>query len=923
MHRDIYASLSQPIRHIVIECGNQYIDHPGDLYPYHHWKRHNGRPHTSCASHHHSESLSQAGIEAKWLPTKEMPQPTVKVNMHNICHETSSGKSRHHAARQVGEERVGDSLFGPASLSLAILLIVVVWPPLTAGQNPVLTYHADNARTGQFATETVLTPANVNSKQFGKLFSYGVDGFIVAQPLYVPNVMINGVGNRNVVFVATQHDSVYAFDSDHPGSGVPLWHVGFVNAEAGVTTVPISEQLCPGTGFSEMGIMGTPVIEVGSGTLYVSVKTREVIGSTVTYVHRLHALDIRSGQEKFGGPVVITGFLVAPNGNSVNFNSLPQCQRPGLLLSNGVLFIAYGSNGCDLAAHGWIFAYNATSLQQLAIFNTSPNQSFGASIWQGGTGLAADANGNIFFATANGAFDVNSGGPDFGDSIVKLAFSGAAFTWMDYFTPFDQANMDTQDLDLGSGGAILLPDQVGAHPHLLVQAGKTGSIYLVDRDSMGQFNSASNSIVQTLPSAVGPVFGGPVYWNGNVYFAAYNDAIKAFSLTNDLLSSTATIISKKIPVIGVSSISANGSSNGILWIVRNPTSPMLSAFNATTLTELYNSSQAAARDTLGAVPKFIAPMIANGRVYIGGQSQLVVYGLFPSIAVTGGNNQSATVATILPAPLSVQVRDSTNTGVQGVTVTFSDGGKGGTFSTPTATTLGTGSASVNYTLPIKSGGITITVSAPGYTAATLTETGTPGTPTAITVVSGSAQTATVGTMLPLPIVVRPRDTYNNGVPGLSISFSDNAAAGSFSANPVITDSTGKAIVSYTLPTAAKSIVITATYATLKLNISEKAVAGTPTSLSIAAGNNQAASPSTLLPNPLAVLVQDRYGNPVANVMVNFADGGAGGTFSTPSAATAPTGRATVNYTTPSTTGTVSISATVSGLTPVTFTETVR
>ena len=257
---------------------------------------------------------------------------------------------------------------------------------LAWGQNDaVTTYHFDGARTGQATDQTILVPANVNSTRFGKLFSYSVDGLIVAQPLYVPNVTLPGLGTHNVVYVATQHDSVYAFDADQ-GTGTPLWKVSFINAGAGVTTVPISEQLCSGTGFTEIGIMGTPVIDTTTGTLYLSVKTREQSGSTVNYVHRLHALDITTGADKIT-PVVVDASVVNSQGNTVWFhtNNLPQCQRPALLLSNGTLFVAYGSNGCDLHSFGWVMAYNPSNLQQLAVFNTAPtpnpNLQTGASLW--------------------------------------------------------------------------------------------------------------------------------------------------------------------------------------------------------------------------------------------------------------------------------------------------------------------------------------------------------------------------------------------------------------------------------------------------------------------------------------------------------------------------------------------------------------
>ena len=724
-------------------------------------------------------------------------------------------------------------LFGAtikASLPSALLAVAFgVVPLFSAAQTPVPTYHGDNSRSGAVTSETLLTPANLNSKQFGKLFSYSVDGFIVGQPLYLPNVQIPGSGVHNVVYVATAHDSVFAFDADNPGSGTPLWQTSFITP-SGVTTVPISEQGCKNTGFTEIGIMGTPVIDPATGTLYVTAKTREVSGSAVNYFFRLHALDITTGLEKFGGPTMISGSVLSSSGSTVNFTPLPQFQRPALLLSNGVLEIAFGSNGCDLNAQGWLFAYDAGAssglLQQLAIFNTSPNTSFGASIWQSGNGLAADSEGNLFFATANGTFDFSTGGPDLGDSVLKMTYSSGTLSVTDYFTPDNQSVMAAKDLDLGSGGVLLLPTQPGTYPNLLVAGGKTGTIYLVDRDNLGQYNSGSNQNLQTLPGAVGPIYSTPVYWNNTVYFAAFNDSIKGFGLSLNNggwsgLSTTPTITSAiKVAVAGVPAISANGLSNGILWIPLNPSNPYLAAYDATTLLQLYNSSQVSGRDTLGSVAHFVTPLPANGKVYVGTKRQLVAYGLFPFLSTAGGNRQSGTVGTTLPVLLSVQAFNSSGVGVAGVGVSFSDGGKGGTFNPQNATTDNTGTATTAYTLPTKPQSLTITALASGYLQTSFSATGVVGPPTGIGPVSGQNQSGPAGTQLLNPIVVRLRDTYNNSVPGLPVSFSDNGAGGSFSANPVTTGANGQASVFYTLPPVAKKVTITASYSTLKVNLTE-------------------------------------------------------------------------------------------------------
>lgn len=712
-------------------------------------------------------------------------------------------------------------------------LLLTLASLFAAAQSSVLTYHDDTSRSG-LINETLLTPSNVNSKQFGKLFSYSVDGFVVAEPLYVPNVSIPGSGTHNVVYVVTQHDSVFAFDADTLGTGVPLWQVSLI--PPGSTTVPYLVQGCKSTGFKEIGIMGTPVIDPTTGTLFVSAKTMQASGIppnvTYTYAHTLHALDITTGQEKFGGPLPISGSLTAPNGNVVSFEPLQHFQRPALLLSNGVVYVAFGSNGCDLNAYGWLFAFDSGetsgTLQQLAIYNTSPNVSYGASIWQTGSGPAADSTGNVFLMTANGTFDFSTGGPDLGDSFLKFDYSSGAFALEDYFTPYDQGSMAANDKDLGSGGVLLLPDQSGTNPHLLVGAGKTGTIYLVNRDSMGGYDlglGGGNGNLQYLPGAVGPMYSTPVYWNNTnnqmVYFAANNDAIKGFSLTNGQLSTSPVVFSGKVGVAGVPSLSANGATNGLLWIPINPAKPFLAAYDATSLIELYSSNQNLSRDSLGSLlPHFITPMVANGKVYVGTQSSLVVYGLFPSLATTGGANQTGTVGTTLPLNITVQAVNSLGAGVPGVALAFNDGGKGGTFSNPNATTDGTGTATTTYTLPTKAQTVTITASASGYTSASLKATAVPGSPTAIGLVSGGNQTGTAGQPLPLPIVVRLRDQYNNGVTGLQVSFTANPAGGSFSANPVTTGTNGQASVVYTLSTTPGKVIVTASYSTLKININE-------------------------------------------------------------------------------------------------------
>jgi hypothetical protein len=801
-----------------------------------------------------------------------------------------------------------------------------------AGQASVLTSRNDNSRTGRNDNEPFLNSTNVTTASFAKLGAYSVDGFVVAQPLYVPNISIAG-SIHNVVFVATQHDSVYAFDADNPASGVPLWYDNFTNPSAGITSVPIADQGCAAVnGYFEMGIQGTPVIDLASSTLYVDVKTKEVSGSATNYVHRLHALDISTGQEKFGSPVQITGSVQSSHG-IVNFDSLKGCQRPGLLLSQGVVYVAFGSSGCD-NTHGWVFAYaldSTMTLTQKGVFNTTPNQTKGGSVWQGGAGLASDDNGNIFFITANGTFNANTGGSDYGDSFLKVTLGPGSLNLGDYFTPFDQSTMASNDLDLGSGGITLLPTGVGStdHPTLAIGAGKTGTIYLVDQSNLGHFQpSNNNQIVEWLQGVLSEVEGSPAYWNGLVYFSPVHSSTKAYSISNATLSDQPIAQTQSFSAIGAPAISANGNTNGLLWLVRQSgaNDAVLSAFDATKLNELYNTAQNPSRDDLGPVAHFITPTIANGKVFVGTQTQLGIYGLLPVLSPLTGGNQTAAAGSTLPTAITVQALNPyTGAPFSGVVVTFSDGGKGGIFGSPTATTDSTGEASTTYIMPttFKKSTITINATSSGYASGTFVETIVAGNPASITLVSGGSQTGTVGTTLAAPIAVKVMDSFGNGVPGIPISFSANVLGGVFNPpSPVTTDSLGRATVSYTLPTIAKTITITAANGTLSKLINERSIAGPATSMSIASGNNQSANRHTALPKPLVVKITDQYANPVAGVTITFTDNGAGGTISSATAITNAMGQASVTYTTGNKSMAVVITGSATGLTSVNFNETV-
>jgi hypothetical protein len=554
-----------------------------------------------------------------------------------------------------------------------VLLTGLNWE--AEAQVNVLTYHNDSARTGQNLNEAILTHGNVNSNTFGRLFYYAIDGQAYAQPLFVSNVAITNKGTHNVVFVATERGSVYALDADsNSGSNaVPLWQVNFTNPAAGVTTVPNADVIS-GNVAPDICITGTPVIDAAAGTLYVEAKTKEVSGASTNYVHRLHALELSSGAEKFGGPVVIQATVNGTgDGNDgaghVAFNGLRQMNRPGLLLLNGIVYIAYGSHGDNGPYHGWIIGYDSQTLQRKAFLNTTANGGLGG-IWQGGCGPAADTNGNIYCITGNGVF--NSANGSYGDSFLKIGTGGTNLAVADYFTPFNQQTLANQDLDLGSGATIVLPDAVGsvAHPHLMVGAGKEGKIYLLDRDNLGHFNSLNDTqIVQTVMQQINASFDTPAYFNNTLYYAAAGDALKAFGFSGGLLVTNP--VSRSTNSFGfpgaTPSISANGISNAIVWCLQSDgadggTHGILHAYNATNVAlELYNSTQAGTRDDPGAAVKFSVPTVANGKVYVGATGRLSVYAnaswaALPSISPNGAAFSNSITVTLTSATSGAQIR---------------------------------------------------------------------------------------------------------------------------------------------------------------------------------------------------------------------------------------------------------------------------
>jgi hypothetical protein len=562
---------------------------------------------------------------------------------------------------------------------------------MAGAQVNVVTAHNDIARTGQNVNETILTPANVNPTQFGKLFSVTVNGNVAAQPLYVSQVTIPNKGVHNVVYAVTSGDSVYAMDADSNG-GVDasfLWQISLLKS-------------APSGTFSRMGVLGTPFIDLSSNTMYLV--SSEHQGSAAIF--RLHALDIITGAEKFGGPVLIQGSVAGTgsgsSGGVLAFDPLSQYQRPGLLLLNGVVYIAFGSVDDNGSWHGWLFSYNATTLVQIDIFCTTPNGS-GSGIWMGGSGLVAEVNdqskpyGRMFISTGNGSYAASTpytNSMSYGMSVVELDLTGGIFTVEDVFTPHNEATFDAEDGDLGSGGPLLLPTQTlasGATLYPLVEAGKTGTIYILDRNNLGGFNSTADQIpqeVQTTPtngSGWGAgVWGSEAYWNGNIYYGGIypqaTHSLTAYSFVNGVLSTTPTSQTvEEFAYAGPTpSVSANGSTNGIVWVLNHGTgsvgSSALMAYDATNLANLlYSSNTVLSRDYPGVTIKFTVPTIANGKVYIGSQNQLNVYGLLGSTPTVAAPIISPSGGTFTGSQ-TVSITDST----QGANIYYTTDG-----STPT------------------------------------------------------------------------------------------------------------------------------------------------------------------------------------------------------------------------------------------------
>jgi hypothetical protein len=533
----------------------------------------------------------------------------------------------------------------------------------------VLTYHNDNSRTGQDLDETILTPANVNASDFGQLFSYPIDGYAYAQPLYVSNLAIPGKGTHNVVFVATENDSVYAFDADNNSgnNALPLWHDSLADPAAGITPIPaedtMAEDIAP-----VVGITGTPVIDATTNTLYVVTNTKDTDFKTgaVSYQQQLHALDITTGAEKFGGPATIS-FSTPGSGNgsvngSIAFDPLIELQRSGLALANGSVYITWASHGDNGPYHGFLAAYNASNLQLESVLNFTPDGG-GAGIWASGAAPAIDSQGDIFLSTGNGTFD--NGNNDWGDSTLEITNTGSLAV-IDSFTPFNQADMYNFDIDFGSGGVVLLPMQSGPDPFEAISGAKDGNYYLVNTENLGRYNAVQNSDLQTISVGTAPngVFSTPAYFNGNLYLDALNTPVESDPVVNGQVE--APTASTPTPFgfpSATPSISANGNSNGIMWAILYGANTILYAYDASNISdELYGSDQGGARDQLGQGVQFAVPTVADGHVFVGTSTSLAVFGLLAnssSVPPTAPSNLAATATAPTTVHLTWQ-QNSTN-----------------------------------------------------------------------------------------------------------------------------------------------------------------------------------------------------------------------------------------------------------------------
>ncbi len=563
--------------------------------------------------------------------------------------------------------------------------LLAVFVSVAKADVAVLTQHNDLARTGANLAEKVLNTSNVNTNQFGLIFTCAVDDQIYAQPLIMTNVNLGANGTHNLVIVATVNDSVYAFDADDPAANAPYWHVSFL----GPGVVPPANTdmtgACGGNyvDFSgHIGIVGTPVIDPLAGTIYLVARTKE---NGTTFVQRLHALDIGTGAERPDSPAVITatysGTGAGSSGGVITFDPQKQNQRPGLALVNGIVYVGWSSH-CDWGPyHGWLIGYDATNLQQSVVYNDTPDGSDGG-IWMSGQPPAADASGNLYLTTGNGTVGTTSNRRDTinrGESFLKLTRNGTSLTVASWFTPYNYTNLENGDIDLGSAGLLLIPGTT-----LAFSGGKQGTLYLVNRDNMGGLSgstTADTNIIQSFSLGARQIHGGAVWWDGPdgsyAYIQGAADYLRQFKFDWTarmfLLPSYAhgPVAAASGQPGGMLAVSADGTNagSGIVWASHNLVGDanqqvrpgILRAYKAQNITsELWNSEQLSARDSVGNFAKFVPPTVANGKVYLATFSnRLNVYGLLPRPPLTIGRSGS-NVTLFWPTNGSAGYRMQTN-----------------------------------------------------------------------------------------------------------------------------------------------------------------------------------------------------------------------------------------------------------------------
>jgi hypothetical protein len=536
---------------------------------------------------------------------------------------------------------------GFAARALLVVVCLVTFALSVSAQTRILTQHYDNGRTGQNTAETILTTANVNSTTFGKLFALPVDGYVYAQPLYMPGVAVAGKGTHNVLYVATEHDSLYAFDADT--GGAPLWQISFI--VNGGSSVP-NGNVSTGDIVPEIGITGTPVIDRDAGLLYVVSQSKSPNANNdagTGYFQRLHALRLSDGSEAQAGPIDVSASapgkaIDADSSGTIHFNPQQNNQRAALALVNGTLWIAWSDHGYSTKNyHGWLLGYDPSNIaHQTNVFASTHDTTMGG-IWMGGGGPSTDDQGNIFVNAATGIFTGADGGNDFAMSALKLDVADGGVAIADWFSPFDQASLANVDSDFGTIADLILPDQSGPIPHLLVTGGKDGTLYLINRDAMGHFDGSSNKIVQTWPVGADRLLLNPAFYDNTLYVGGTDAPLQAFafdpvkgmfdttptSLSPELFTCTKCFVSGSSPVISV-----NGTHDAIVWALDNGAynsqgPAILRAYDATNLSNEIWSSDAAPsnRDQAAPCVKFTSPTVVNGHVYVGGEKAITVYGL--------------------------------------------------------------------------------------------------------------------------------------------------------------------------------------------------------------------------------------------------------------------------------------------------------